>query len=58
MGDHRANIKISFNIHEKTYEQEWAWINYFPNNDGVDDRILEWFRECWEDAKRRYEEVI
>lgn len=54
MGDHRANIKVEFTIHDKTYRQEWGWINYSADEDGIDRRIVEWFDECWQDAYGRY----
>lgn len=58
MGDHRADIKISFHIHNKTYDQEW-WINYWPDDlTGVDRRIAEWFSDCWHDAYKRYQDLV
>lgn len=57
MGDHRADIKITMSAHGKTYKQEW-WINWSPNDDGCDQRIVDWFRECWEDAYRRAEAEV
>mgnify|MGYP001600044143 CR=1 FL=1 len=58
MGDHRATIKISFDIHGKKHEQEW-WINYSPDEiTGVDPRIADWFSECWTEAKARYDEQV
>ena len=56
MGDHRATVVIDFTIHGKTYHQEW-WINWFPDPD-IDYRIVEWFRECWDDAKVRYDKEV
>lgn len=58
MGDHRANIKLEFTIHGKTYKTELAWINYTDNGEGVDRRIVDWFSECWRDAYCRYEDQI
>lgn len=58
MGDHRASIKIEFTIHEKTYNCEMPWINYWPDSDGVDERVREFFVRSWDDAKRRYDEKI
>jgi len=58
MGDHRATVKVEFDIHGKVYKQEW-WINYFPDDSsGVDRRIAEWFSACWEDAYSRYQKVV
>lgn len=58
MGDHRATITIEFTVHQKTYKQEW-WINYCPDDQtGIDQRIADWFAECWRDAYARYRERI
>lgn len=58
MGDHRANIKVEFAVHGKTYKSEWN-INYWPEDDsGIDRRISEWFLECWEDAYSRYQKSV
>ena len=61
MGDHRADIKLSFNIHGKTYKTEMD-INYWPENYGfakeIDQRIVDWFDECWTDASSKYDEII
>ena len=57
MGDHRTEIKIEFTAHGKTYRQEWS-INYFDNGDGIDQRIVDWFRACWEDAYARYNKAV
>lgn len=54
MGDHRCTIKIEFSIHGKTYKQEWN-INYFANDDDIDQRIVDWFAECWKDAHSRWQ---
>ena len=54
MGDNRADIKISFTVHGKTYQQAWE-INYWDNGDGIDDRIVEWFAACWHEALARAE---
>lgn len=58
MGDHRADIKVEFTIHEKTYRQVWDWINYTDNGDGIDQRVVEWFDECWQDARDRWYRAI
>jgi hypothetical protein len=54
MGDHRADVKIKFTIHGKTYEMD-SYINWFDDGDGVDRRVTEFFRASWEDAKARYD---
>lgn len=59
MGDMRASIRLIFRIHGKTYKQD-LWINYSPDGEaeGVDDRIVEFFRESWEDSLHIYDEII
>ena len=55
MGDFRASINIKMTLVNKEYQQEW-WINWSPDNDGVDKRIKEWFASCWDDAHHSYTE--
>ena len=57
MGDHRATIKLAMHIHGKQYETE-MWINYWPENDGCDRRIVECFAHWWADAKARYDQAM
>ena len=57
MGYHRCTIKIEFSIHGKTYKQDWN-INYSDNGDGVDRRIVEWFADCWVNARARWQDSI
>lgn len=54
MGDHRADVKITFDFHGKKYEYD-AWINY-QGYDGVDQRIIEFFENSWSDGMSRYNE--
>lgn len=58
MGDHRANIKLEFTIHGKTYQHEFWGINYSDNGYGIDDRIVDWFAECWRDARGRWQDEV
>ncbi len=53
MGDHRASIKIEMTFHGKKEESDW-WINYWPDDDGVDARIKNWFREKYEEGMNRH----
>lgn len=55
MGDHRATVDIKFTMHGKTYEMD-SYINWFDDGDGVDHRVIDFFRESWRDAKARYDE--
>ena len=60
MGDHRADIKIDFTFHGKTYKM-YAWINWSPDCEGdsvIDPRVVEFFRESYEDAMDRYHAMV
>ena len=46
MDDHRADIKLEFTIHGRTYKTE-MYMNYWPKG-GIDQRIVSWFNECYE----------
>lgn len=54
MDDYRASITLSMTLHGRTYTTE-MWIIYWPNNEGIDNRIVEWFAACQEDARARFE---
>lgn len=54
MGDHRATVKIEFTIHGKTYKMD-SWINWFDDGTGVDQRVIDFFRDSWDDARARYD---
>ena len=56
MGEHRASIKIEMEVHGKSYEVD-MWINYFPEHDGADSRVAEWFNTSWEDSLIEYERL-
>jgi hypothetical protein len=58
MGDFRASIKIEMELMGKKYKNEWGWINYFDNGEGIDQRIVDWFNECWGDTQGRYDDII
>ena len=56
MGDHRASVKITIEFHgiKRTSDM---WINYDGWNgtyEGVDDRIIEFCREVWEEGMQMY----
>jgi hypothetical protein len=56
MSDFKVGIKLEFSgmgVDEKAD----MYINYFPDNSeaaGVDQRIIDWFRERWEEAYGKY----
>lgn len=52
-----SNFKVSIKIEWDgmgVRENADMWINYFPGNDGVDERILEWFRATYAKAYEKY----
>lgn len=60
MGDHRADIKIEFSFHGKTYKMD-AWINWCPDSDGdwvIDRRVVDFFRASYEDGMGRYNAMV
>lgn len=58
MGDHRANIKIEIEFHG-IKEKCDMWINYLPGEfEGVDDRIVKFFRDVYERGMDEYNKII
>lgn len=52
--DCRAWIRIKFDIYDKKFKTEMN-INYMPESvDGVDDRVIEWFCDKYEEAYAEY----
>jgi hypothetical protein len=57
MGDHRATVKIEFTFHGKTYKMD-SWINWScwgSDESGIDQRVVDFFREATRDGLARYE---
>lgn len=54
MGDHRASIEITFHLHGVTKKTN-MYINWWDNGDGIDDRIVDFFREASQEAMFQYE---
>jgi len=53
--DSKALVKIEFKIFGRKFEME-MWINWFPDKDyGVDKRVVEWFADCYNEAKKIYD---
>lgn len=62
MGDHRASVKIEFDFHGKVHKMD-SWINWTPWADsaeceGVDDRVVEFFREATREGMATYHEAL
>jgi hypothetical protein len=45
MGDHRPKIPADFEMHGHKAHFDFGWCNWSPDNDGVDRRVVDWFRE-------------
>ena len=56
MGDHRASIKGEFSMYGETRKID-MWINWSPDSDyqGVDQRVLDFFRDAAWQMRARYE---
>lgn len=59
MGDFRADIKIRMESLGKVYKMD-SWLNYWPLSEceGVDQRVIDFFRESWEDIKSRHDDLV
>ncbi len=58
MGDHRASIKVEFKLPNKTYRMNWGSVNYWPDDNGIDSRVREFFEESWDDYKSWYNDLV
>jgi hypothetical protein len=47
--DNKASIKLEFAMYGKEFKTE-MYINYFPTDNGVDERVTEFFRESYNKA--------
>ena len=57
MGDHRASIKIQFEMHGIKNETD-MYVNWWDNGQGIDERIVDFFRESVEESMNKYEEEL
>lgn len=58
MSDSKASVKISFSIYGKDFKQEW-WINWQDSDGrGMDERVAQWFEECYHKAYAAYQAMI
>ena len=53
MGEHRASIKVEFSMHGHTDKVD-LWINWSPDDNGVDRRITEWVAKQAEKAMDKW----
>lgn len=61
MGDHRPKITADFEMHGHKAHFDFGWCNWSDNGDGIDQRIVDWFRdqasiamEIWRDDCDKY----
>lgn len=54
MGDHRPTITADFEMQGHKAHFDFGWCNWSDNGDGIDQRIVDWFREQVEIAMGRY----
>ena len=45
MGDHRPTITCHFEMHGHEADFDFGRCNWSDNGDGIDQRIVDWFRE-------------
>lgn len=45
MGDHRPTITCHFEMHGHKADFDFGNCNWSDNGDGIDNRIIDWFRE-------------
>jgi hypothetical protein len=58
MGDHRPKITADFEMHGHKAHYDYGWCNWSDNGDGIDQRIVDWFREQVEIAMNKYHERV
>lgn len=58
MGDHRPTITCHFEMHGHKADFDFGWCNWSDNGDGIDQRIVDWFREQSQIAMTLYQNAI
>ena len=58
MGDHRPTITCHFEMHGHIADFNFGWCNWSDNGDGIDQRIVDWFRDQSEIAMDRWRDAI
>lgn len=57
MGDHRPVITAHFEMHGHVADYDYGWCNWSDNGDGIDQRIVDWFRKQVEIAMDKFHEA-
>ncbi len=55
MSDSRFHLEVKFDVYGKTFNWKPS-LNWYDNGDGIDQRIVDWFRESYNDALWDFEE--
>ena len=61
MGDHRAEVHITFYFHGKTYKLDMDWINWSSWGtacEGIDQRVIDFFQRSTANGMARYHKMI
>lgn len=58
MPDFSSEIALSFSIFGLTYRETLDISDYTPNDAGIDERVVRWFRDRWFHAWAHMEERI
>lgn len=58
MGDHRASVTIDLEFPDGIKHRQEFWINYWPDDDGIDPRIKEFFAKAWDQWLAGYSDMI
>ncbi len=58
MGDHRPKITAHFEMHGHVADYDFGWCNWSDNGDGIDQRIVDWFRTQAEIAMSIYHQQL
>ena len=56
MSDSRAEVKIEFSIYGRKFKQLWSinWSPDFHTGYAIDDRVGQWFTDCYNEAHSEY----
>lgn len=58
MGDHRPTITCTFEMHGHNAYYDFGYCNWTDNGDGIDQRIVDWFREQSKIAIMKWETEV
>ena len=56
--DSRFYLTVKFSIYGKDYEWKNASLNWFDNGDGIDQRIVDFFRQAHDEAYAEHQQAV